>query len=152
ENAFSTEQLAAVAGSGLPSATMRSYWQTFGAEMVAMLGASPDNLTAGAGETFEHAGAEFARVPVGPGEGDAGGVTRRTEDGWVVAMPATAVAALAVHLRRLVATLGEEAEPDVAALYATHAVESLGAALALDPDNRALELELEAIEDLGLDG
>ncbi len=150
ENQFTAEQLAAVAESGLPSATLRSYWQTFGAELVSMAGASPDGLAVGEGEVFEHDGTEFAGVPVGPPDAGTQIVARRAPEGWLVDLTATAGPVLAIQLRRILSMLGDEAEPDVSRIYAAHAVSSLGAALALAPDDRALDLELEAIADLHL--
>lgn len=158
ENGFTSGQLAAVAGTGMPGPTAESYWATFRDGMTTFLGAPPDSLIVGETETFTYDGTEFAVVTVGTGESTTGIVTQSTEDGWIVDMVATTGPALAVQIRRLLAAFNEEEQsddedsddedPGDARVFATIAVTSLGAALSRDDNNRALDLEVEAIEDL----
>ncbi len=152
ENGFTPSQLAAVTGTGLPGPSAESYWSTFREGLVTFLGAAPDTLVIGEVETFVYDDTEFAVVAVGTGESTTGIITQNTDDGWVVDMVATTGPALAVQVRRLLAAFeddDEEQQTD-ASVFASIAVASLGAALDRDDTNRALDLEVEAIEDLHL--
>jgi len=151
ENRLSTDQMTAILDGGLPPVTARSYWATFRDSIVGLVGAPFGEIETGAAGRFTVDDREFAAVAVQVGEAGTEVIVALVEDGWKVDLVATVGPALAVQLRRLVAQLVEEADDGVARRYALAAVTSLGAALARDPDNRALDLEVEAIEDLPID-
>ncbi|HSF85679.1 MAG TPA: hypothetical protein VLG28_08500 [Acidimicrobiia bacterium] len=151
ENAFSVDQMKAVVETGLPAATRRSYWNSFGDSFVEFLGAELDEIVVSGTEEFSVDDVDFAAVFVMRQGQDSEIIVRRTDTGWVVDMVATVGPALAVQIRRLVDSIVRHGDDAAAFAYATIAVQSLGAGLARQPANRALELELEAIEDLPID-
>lgn len=151
ENGFTVEQMEAIVESGLPSATARSYWTSFRTSFLAFLGADVGELTVVGVEEFAVSETMFAAVRVSQGGAESEILAQQRPEGWVVDMLATAGPPLSVQIRRLVADIVAEGADEVAFAYATMAVASLGAALERAPDNRALELELEAIEDLPID-
>lgn len=151
ENAFTVEQMEAVVEVGLPSATSRSYWTSLRDSFLAFLGADVADVTVVGVEEFDVDGTTFAAVRVRQAGAESEILAQQRPEGWVVDMLATAGPPLSVQIRRLVADLVAEGDDEAAFAYATMAVTSLGAALVRAPDNRALELELEAIEDLPID-
>jgi hypothetical protein len=151
ENGFSVEQMQAVVDAGLPLATSRSYWTTFHDSFTAFLGGDGSEIAVVGVEQFQIDDTEFAAVTVERRGEQSEIIAQLTPDGWTVDMLATVGPALSVQVRRLVAMIVDEGDDSAAFAYATMAVESLGAALTRQPDNRALELELEAIEDLPID-
>ena len=151
ENDFDVGQMVAVVESGLPEAALRSYWTTFRDGLVAFIEPPLSAVSVGSAERFAIDGRQHAAVIVSRGDAETEIITTLSLDGWKVDLTATTGPALAVQVRRLVARTVAEAEDDVARRYARIAVESLGAALERDPDNRALDLEVEAIQDLPID-
>lgn len=151
ENGFTVEQMAAIVDLGLPSATARSYWGSFRESMTAFLGGGLEGVTVEGAESFTVGTSSYSAVTV-ERDGDTTDILARLgPDGWKVDLVATAGPALAVQIRRLVASIVESADDATARAYAQEAETSLGAALARDPGNRSLELEFEAIEDLPID-
>jgi len=151
ENGFTTEQMTAIADRGLPEATARSYWSSFYEGFADFLGVPIAQVEVGGVGRFSIDGEPFAAVGLTLGDAATEVVLVAEPEGWRVDLVATAGPALAVQIRRLVAQLVDEADEDVARGYALAAIVSLEAALARDPANRALALELEAIEDLPID-
>ncbi len=151
ENGFTTEQMTAILDGGLPSATARSYWSTFQETFAALLGTPIADIRVSGVGRFAVDDREFAAVGLQLDDAGTEIVVAGGPDGWRVDLVATIGPALAVQIRRLVAQLVEEADDDVARRYGRAASISLGAALARDPENRALDLEVEAIEDLPID-
>ena len=151
ENGFTVEQMASVVDAGLPGATARSYWTSFRESIGDFLGAGLDDVVVGGSEEFTVDAITYAAVTVVRGEASTEVLTRLSADGWRVDLVATVGPALAVQIRRLVASIVAEADDATARSYAADAEIALGAALVRDPSNRALELELEAIEDLPID-
>ncbi len=151
ENGFTAEQMVAVADQGLPAATARSYWTSFRDGFTDFLVVPMSQVEVGGVGRFSVDDEQFAAVGIALGESTAEVLLHAEPDGWRVDLVATVGPALAVQIRRLVATLVDEADDDIARRYAQTALASLGAALARDPANRALELEIEAIEDLPID-
>jgi hypothetical protein len=151
ENGLTAEQMAAILDDGLPPATARSYWSTFRESFATMLGAPIAEVAVSGVGRFSVDNREFAAVGLQIEDAGTEVVVAATEAGWRVDLVATLGPALAVQIRRLVAQIVEEADDAVARRYARAASISLGAALARDPENRALDLEVEAIEDLPVD-
>lgn len=152
ENGFTTEQMAAILDDGLPPATARSYWSTFRDGFVALLGTPIGDIRVSGVGRFAVDDRDFAAVGLQVEDAGTEILVAATSEGWRVDLVATVGPALAVQMRRLVAQIVEEADDDaVARSYARAAAISLGAALARDPEDRALDLELEAIEDLPVD-
>lgn len=151
ENGFSTEQMAAILEEGMPSATARSYWSTFQEAFSSLVGVPVGDIQVSGVGRFSVDDREFAAVGVQVDDAATEIVVATTDAGWRVDLVATLGPALAVQIRRLVAQVVEEADDAVARRYAQAAMISLGAALARDPENRALDLEVEAIEDLPID-
>jgi hypothetical protein len=151
ENAFTIDQLASIADLGLPQATARSYWMSFRDSVGGFLGSDVSSVTVTAADPFTVGTRSYSAVTISSGDTSTEVLTRLDPDGWKVDLVATVGPALAVQIRRLVATLVEEAGDATAYTYAREAVDSLSAALARAPGDRALELELEAIEDLPID-
>ncbi len=149
ENAFTREQLAAVAATGLPEATRSSYWQSFAEGFEEVLGMPLDEVTIVGAEEFTSEGERYAAVTVGVGDATTEVITHLVDGAWQVDMVATAGPALAVPIRRLVTDLVASEDEATARTYALAAVASLGAAHAWSAD-RSLELELEAIEGLSI--
>ncbi len=151
ENGFTVEQMEAVVDAGLPVATRRAYWTSFEDSFTAFLGGETGEITVAAVESFDVDGTAFAAVTLERLGETSEILAQQHSDGWVVDMVATAGPALSVQVRRLVEAIVLEGDDEIAFTYATLAVRSLSAALARQPDNRSLELELEAIEDLPID-
>jgi hypothetical protein len=151
ENGFTTAQMAAILEDGLPSATARSYWSTFGDSFAALLGTPIADVRVSGVGRFTVDDREFAAVGLQVEDAGTEILVAATDAGWRVDLVATIGPALAVQIRRLVAQIVEESDDAVARRYARAAATSLGAALARDPENRALDLEVEAIEDLPVD-
>lgn len=151
ENGFTTEQMVAIVDNGMPPGTTQSYWATFRLGLTSLLGDELGEVTVGEAEEYSVGGSTYAAVPVTLDTATTEVITFRDDSGWHVDLVATVGPALAIQLRRLVAQLVEEADDGLARRYALLAVGSLGAALERNPNDRALELELEAIEDLPID-
>ena len=151
ENGFTTEQMAAILDDGLPSATARSYWSTFRDSFAALLGTPIVDIAVSGVGRFTVDDREFAAVGLQVDDAGTEILVAATDAGWRVDLVATVGPALAVQIRRLVAQIVEEGDDSVARRYARTAAISLGAALARDPEDRALDLEVEAIEDLPVD-
>lgn len=151
ENDFTVEQMAGVVDGGLPTATLRSYWSTFADSFGAFLGVDAAAASVTSVTEFQVDDTTFAAVTVAVAGQESEIIAQRIDDQWVVDLLAIAGPALSVQIRRLVAAVVDEADDAVAFSYASMAVRSLNAALTRDPTNRALELELEAIEDLPID-
>lgn len=151
ENGFTTEQMAAILDDGLPPATARSYWSTFRDSFAALLGTPIADVRVSGVGRFAVDDREFAAVGIQVDDAGTEILVAATDAGWRVDLVATVGPALAVQIRRLVAQIVDEGDDAVARRYARTAATSLGAALARDPENRALDLEVEAIEDLPVD-
>ncbi len=151
ENRFTVDQLAAVAESGLPDATASSYWATFGDGFADFLGVSLDAVSVNDAERFQVGEEEFAAVTIGVDDATTEVITHLTSEGWKVDLVATSGPTLAVQIRRLVTEMAGHADQDIARIYVLTAARSLDAAHVRAP-NRALELELDAIEELSLAG
>jgi hypothetical protein len=149
ENAFTHEQLAAVAATGLPEATRSSYWSSFAEGFEDVLGMPLDEVTITGAEEFTSEGERYAAVTVGVGDATTEVITHLVDGAWQVDMVASAGPALAVPIRRLVTDLAASEDEATARTYAQAAVSSLSAAHAWSAD-RSLELELEAIEGLAV--
>ncbi len=149
ENAFTREQLAAVAATGLPEATRSSYWQSFAEGFEEVLGMPLDEVTIVGAEEFTSEGERYAAVTVGVGDATTEVITHLVDGAWQVDMVATAGPALAVPIRRLVTDLAASEDEATARTYARAAVASLGAAHAWSAD-RSLELEAARLTRDGL--
>ena len=99
ENAFTREQLAAVAATGLPEATRSSYWQSFAEGFEEVLGMPLDEVTIVGAEEFTSEGERYAAVTVGVGDATTEVITHLVDGAWQVDMVATAGPALAVPIR-----------------------------------------------------
>ncbi len=152
ENGFTVAQMEGVVDEGLPASTARSYWTTFRDGLLAFIEPPIDEMAIHDADRFAVEGTQFAAVDIRRGESTVTVITRLYTDGWKVDMTATVGPALAVQIRRLLADIVEQTDDnEVARRYARIAVGSLGAALDRNPDDRALDLEIDAIEDLPID-
>ncbi len=118
ENAFTREQLAAVAATGLPEATRSSYWQSFADGFEEVLGMPLDEVTIVGAEEFTSAGERYAAVTVGVGDATTEVITHLVDGAWQVDLVATAGPALAVPIRRLVTDLAASEDEATARTYA----------------------------------
>ncbi|MBA2336985.1 MAG: hypothetical protein H0V96_04375 [Acidimicrobiia bacterium] len=146
ENGFTVEQFAAVAESGLPDATRRSYWSSFAEALARVLGVPVAEVDISATEAFASGTGQYAAVTVVVDAATTEVITRLVDGAWQIDMVATVGPTLAIQIRRVLTDLAATDE-DTAGVYARIAVESLGAAHTRSP-SRNLELELEAIEAL----
>ncbi len=151
ENELSNEQLYAVIDSGLPGPTAQSYWASFRSSFETFLGTDIGSIEVGEVNRFSIEDSDFAAVTITQNGAAAQILTVRGEQGWKVDLVATAGTALASQLTELVTRLvdvGEGDAADAALRYRTAAIRSLRAALQLQPDDRSLQLEIDALEAL----
>jgi len=151
ENDFTKGQMFAVIDDGLPGPTAQSYWSSFRSSFETFLGTDISEVTVGEVERYRIDDNEFAAVTVSQADASAEVITVLTDAGWRVDLVGTAGGALAPQLTALVTlivdeTTGDDVEPAVR--YRSAAIASLRAALELAGENRALQLELDAIESL----
>ena len=151
ENELTNAQLYAVIDAGLPGPTAQSYWSSFRSSFMTFLGSAIAEIEVGTVERFDIGEVAYAVVTIVQGEARAAVITVLTDEGWRVDLVGTSGVALASQLTELVTRLvetasGDDAEP--AARYRSAAIGSLRAALELRQGDRALQLEIDAIESL----